>query len=85
MAVCACGAVPPPRHTQCVRCKWRKASARYRATAHGKQVMTGRNERRIYVGKVYHGRVEDLHRAAVIRAHIQERLREFISAQQNDA
>jgi hypothetical protein len=41
--------------------------------------MTGRNERRIYVGKVYHGRVEDLHRAAVIRAHIQERRLEFIA------
>lgn len=59
--------------------KGKAAQARYRRTAVGRRVDAESNTRRIYVGERYHGRAQTSEVAAVIRSHIKERIRAFIT------
>lgn len=78
-AVCACGAVMTARSTRCLRCHWRLASARYRASAHGKHITTACNARRIWIGRTYRGRAQSTEQIAVIRNYVKERTSEFVT------
>lgn len=63
----------------------RACNARYRSSSTGQRTTRAHNDRRIFVGRSYHGRAADTQTADAINAHIKERLSAFIAGQQSRA
>ena len=87
---CACGTPIGPRALRCKRCRCNEAQARYIksskgrivearyvASAKGRAKLARARKRRIFVGRVYRGRVSSIDLARQINDHIKERVIAF--------